>query len=135
MTQVTFIFFIGRSTPRILFGLPEVGASASQVPKRRRRAAVTRPQIPQVVRDGVRDVAVSVAAAEIRGSLKEVAFTGLQRSFTDPQKQQKLKKKLDKSKALPVLLQQRLAVIDSTPDWLKLVLLIGQKVSGVYFGQ
>ena len=114
---------------------PRPQAAQQFFPKRRRRAAVSRPQIPQVVRDSVRDVAVSVATAEIRDSLKEVAFIGLQKSFTDPQKQQKLKNELDKSRALPVLLHQHLAAIDSAPDWLKLVLLIGQKVSGVYFGQ
>ena len=89
--------------------------------------------IPQLLRATAKDAATSLVKAELRDSLKSVAFQGLERTFSDEAKQKKMRAELDRSKALPELLQQYLGVVESFPQALQIVLLLGQKASSVYF--
>ena len=102
-------------------------------PKKRRRVGIGALRVPQVVRDGAKEIAVSLVKSELRDSLKSAAFQGLEKSFTEDAKQKRMRTELDKSKALPALLGEYLSVFDNAPDLAKIILLLGQKASSVYF--
>ena len=101
--------------------------------RKRRRVGIGAPRVPQVVRDVGKEVAVSLVKAEIRDSLKAAAFQGLEKSFLEQEKQVRMRTELEKSKALPSLLGSYLSVVDSLREVLQILLVLGQKVSAVYF--
>ena len=104
-------------------------------PTKRRRIGIRAP-VPQILKDGIkeagREVAVGLVKAELRDCLKNAAFQGMERSFSTPEKQARMKSELDKSKALPALLQDYLSVIDNAPSVVQILMLLGQKASSVY---
>ena len=105
-------------------------------PAKRRRVGIRAP-LPQPLKDGFkaagRDIAASLVKSELRDCLKNAAFQGLEKSFSAPEKQARMKEELNKSKALPALMQEYLSIIDSAPTIVQVLTLLTQKASSVYF--
>ena len=90
-------------------------------PRKRRRVGIGAPRVPQVVRDGAKEVAVSLVKTEIRDSLKSAVFQGLEKSFSEEAKQKRMAVELEKSKALPSLLSSYLSVVDDAPQIMQIL--------------